>query len=141
MYPLSLGYGVQGRGGAAYAPPHEALRPPMRTAAGDFFRFACTLTQMSAKCRQLSGLDKAPRHIRAEVDKWTQGGASSAGSTGLGNSGGVLERICTRLRWSTRRYGAAGVTPATPPPSTAGTQTDSPTMTATWCQSLQEKMT
>ena len=72
MYPLSLGYGVQGRGGAAYAPPHEALRPPMRTAAGDFFRFACNLTQMPAKCGQLSGFDKAPRHIRAEVDKWMQ---------------------------------------------------------------------
>ena len=72
LFPLSLGYGVQGRGGAKYSPPHESLTPPMRTAAGDYFRFAQTLIQMPEHCRKLSSFDKAPRHMRAEVDQWLQ---------------------------------------------------------------------
>ena len=72
LFPLSLGYGVQGRGGAKYSPPHESLTPPMRTAAGDYFRFAQTLMQMPEHCRKLSSFDKAPKHTRAEVEKWLQ---------------------------------------------------------------------
>ena len=44
----------------------------MRTAAGDYFRFAHTLMQMPEHCRKLSSFEKAPRHIRAEVEKWIQ---------------------------------------------------------------------
>ncbi|CAE7358562.1 GALNT6, partial [Symbiodinium pilosum] len=40
VYLLELGFGVPGKGGALFTPPHEQLRPPMRTPAGDFYRFA-----------------------------------------------------------------------------------------------------
>ena len=49
IYPLELGFGVPGRGGAMFAPPHEKLRPPMRTPAGDFYRFAKSLQQLPSR--------------------------------------------------------------------------------------------
>ena len=72
MYPLELGFGVPGKGGAMFTPPHEQLRPPMRTPAGDFYRFAKSLQKLSSKCRQFGDLARAPKHIRKEIKYWLE---------------------------------------------------------------------
>ena len=66
VYPLELGFGVPGKGGAMFTPPHEQLRPPMRTPAGDFYRFAKSLQKLPSKCRQFGDLSRAPIGIFAE---------------------------------------------------------------------------
>ena len=72
VYPLELGFGVPGKGGAMFTPPHEQLRPPMRTPAGDFYRFAKSLQKLPSKRRQLGDLARAPRHIRKEIEYWLE---------------------------------------------------------------------
>ena len=72
VYPLELGFGVPGKGGAMFTPPHEKLRPPMRTPAGDFYRFAKSLQQLPSKCRKLGDFARGPRHVRKEVEYWLE---------------------------------------------------------------------
>ena len=95
LFPLSLGYGVQGRGGAKYSPPHESLTPLMRSGwrllplrSDPHANNAGTLPEAKqlrkgAQAHASRGRKMAPGHP-----------APDAAETYLPNTRGILARLC-----------------------------------------------
>ena len=103
VYPLNLGYGAFGYGGATHRPPTlESSPAPVRTAHGDYYRLARTILKQlyigpePSKRRHSDTDSSLPSHLDKELRVWLERdhAMAPAAQPNIAFPPGLLEGFC-----------------------------------------------